>query len=262
MRSPVVLAFAVLAVFFAALAPGSSCARKPEPAPSPIVEKGTGLRDVLRDLSRPAANGYVADNAPSLRTATFLASATDAFLAAAITRGRPGTAMGAYGRRSADRSPRRSRTPSSPSCATVGPPLERLAASAGRRRRQGAARWSTTQLRALPRHADPARAAPSTSRTRSCWRPRRDAFLRHAVERAGRRRRWSPGRARSTPEQIDDVVAYVRSMATPPGVPALPPRRQAPAGRAAAHRPDRPQPARARRPTFTSRKISTCRSTR
>src|SRR5262245_56356311 len=41
-------------------------------------------------------NGYVADNAPSLRNPAFLASVTDDFLRAAILRGRPGTAMGAY----------------------------------------------------------------------------------------------------------------------------------------------------------------------
>lgn len=42
--------------------------------------------------------GYAADNAPSLVSTTFLESATDYFLSDAIVQGRPGTAMGAYGR--------------------------------------------------------------------------------------------------------------------------------------------------------------------
>jgi cytochrome c oxidase cbb3-type subunit 3/ubiquinol-cytochrome c reductase cytochrome c subunit len=42
--------------------------------------------------------GYAADNAPSLVSPTFLDSATDYFIAQAVVNGRPGTAMGAYGK--------------------------------------------------------------------------------------------------------------------------------------------------------------------
>jgi len=45
------------------------------------------------------ATGYAADNAPSLVTETFLASATDNFLRDSIARGRPGTAMAGYAQR-------------------------------------------------------------------------------------------------------------------------------------------------------------------
>jgi len=45
------------------------------------------------------ATGYAADNAPSLVTETFLASATDDFLRESIARGRPGTAMAGYAQR-------------------------------------------------------------------------------------------------------------------------------------------------------------------
>ena len=44
----------------------------------------------------PDAKGYAADNAPSLDTTTFLASASDEFLARSIKEGRPGTAMAGY----------------------------------------------------------------------------------------------------------------------------------------------------------------------
>jgi len=40
--------------------------------------------------------GYVADNATALRSATFLATASDDFLARSIARGRPGTTMSAW----------------------------------------------------------------------------------------------------------------------------------------------------------------------
>ena len=46
----------------------------------------------------PKAMGYVADNAPSLVTTTFLETASDDFLHAGIARGRPGTAMAGYGK--------------------------------------------------------------------------------------------------------------------------------------------------------------------
>lgn len=42
--------------------------------------------------------GYAADNAPSLVSSTFRASASDAFLQSVIERGRAGTAMAGYGR--------------------------------------------------------------------------------------------------------------------------------------------------------------------
>lgn len=46
----------------------------------------------------PEAKGYAADHAPSLVSSTFLESATDTFIARGIREGRPGTAMAAYGR--------------------------------------------------------------------------------------------------------------------------------------------------------------------
>jgi cbb3-type cytochrome c oxidase subunit III len=48
----------------------------------------------------PEAKGYVADNAPSLVTREFLSSADDTFLVNSIALGRPDTAMAAYGKES------------------------------------------------------------------------------------------------------------------------------------------------------------------
>ena len=44
------------------------------------------------------AKGYAADNAPSLVSSTFLETASNGFLAKAIREGRPGTAMSGYGK--------------------------------------------------------------------------------------------------------------------------------------------------------------------
>jgi cytochrome c oxidase cbb3-type subunit 3 len=75
-----------------------ACARRPA-TPEPAAEKGRHLyARFCATCHGPAGNGYAADNAPSLRSPTFIESATTAFLQAAIVRGRPGTSMGAYGR--------------------------------------------------------------------------------------------------------------------------------------------------------------------
>jgi cytochrome c oxidase cbb3-type subunit 3/ubiquinol-cytochrome c reductase cytochrome c subunit len=50
-----------------------------------------------------------------------------------------------------------------------------------------------------------------------------DTFLRLAVEVGRPPTSMVPWKGALTPAQIDDVVAYVRSMAVPPGVPAAPP---------------------------------------
>ena len=44
------------------------------------------------------ATGYAADHAPSLVSTTFLASASDEYIARGIREGRPGTAMAPYGK--------------------------------------------------------------------------------------------------------------------------------------------------------------------
>src|SRR6185295_10685320 len=77
------------------------CARKRTATVATRSDRGRAIyMQLCATCHGVAGNGYVADNAPSLRSATFLASATDAFLQAAILRGRPGTAMGGYARAS------------------------------------------------------------------------------------------------------------------------------------------------------------------
>ena len=199
-----------------------SCERRPVPA-NPVVDKGPNLYTMYCATCHGAGrNGYAADNAPSLRTDTFLATASDAFLQSAITRGRPGTAMAAYGQALGG--------PLAPSDVDAiiamlregGPqridlPPTPVAGSA----KDGQVVYDAMCARC---HGTPTQrstavhlANPILLETAS------DAFLRQAVVSGRAPTAMVAWASALAPKQIDDVVAYVRSMATPPGVPASPP---------------------------------------
>ncbi len=66
--------------------------------PEQRLSTGSALYERYCKLCHAAdGTGYAADNAPSLVSPTFLASADDAFIARGIRLGRPNTAMAAYG---------------------------------------------------------------------------------------------------------------------------------------------------------------------
>jgi mono/diheme cytochrome c family protein/rhodanese-related sulfurtransferase len=207
-------------VALAALAGG--CARERSVAVASPVERGRAFyAQLCATCHGVSGNGYVADNAPSLRTASFLATATDVFLRDAILRGRPGTAMGSYAQGTGG--------PLSPEGANDiiaflregGPPLETLPAVAKGDATRGQVVYEkncqrchgTQNQRVSAVHL----ANPVLLETAS------DAFLRRAVEGGRPPTSMVPWKGALTPEQIDDVVAYVRSMARPPGPPPLPP---------------------------------------
>jgi mono/diheme cytochrome c family protein/rhodanese-related sulfurtransferase len=188
----------------------------------PQVAAGTAVWGTYCALCHGArAEGYVADNAPSLVNPTFLATATDEFLRAGIARGRPGTAMAGYARR-------------------LGGPLDDA---------------QIDQLIAFLRNGAPAPAAPPamavtgdlargaalyTQTCATCHGTRdvrgeavhlanpvfletvTDGFLRHAVVH-GRPGTKMVAYAGVLPDaDIDAVVAYVRSLATPAVAPPEP----------------------------------------
>jgi cytochrome c oxidase cbb3-type subunit 3 len=207
-------------LLWATLLVGVGCARKP---PAATLTKGQQVyAKFCATCHGVDGNGYVADNAPSLRTATFLASATEGFLRAAITRGRPGTAMAAYGR------------------ALGGPlPTEDVDALVTLLREKGPARVA---LSPMPIVGDAK--AGKVVYTANCERchgtptqrisavhlanpilleTATDAFLRYAIVSGRLPTAMVPWAGILQPKQIDDVVAYVRSMAVTPAVPALPP---------------------------------------
>jgi cytochrome c oxidase cbb3-type subunit III len=205
---------------------GSGCARKPvPPVPAPAPPGAGGAQTYVRLCATcHGANrdGYKSDNAPSLRTTTFLASATDAFLNEAITRGRPGTAMAAFGRAlggplapaEVDALVAFLRAGGPPRAALLAGPVVGDVA-------QGKTIYETACVRchgtATQRSTAVHLANPILLQTAT------DGFLRYAVVEGRPPTSMVSWKPTLSPKQIDDVVAYVRSLAVPPGKPAVPP---------------------------------------
>jgi cytochrome c oxidase cbb3-type subunit 3 len=167
------------------------------------------------------AKGYKADHAPSLINKTFLESATDEYLQRSIALGRPGTSMAGYGKQ-------------------VGGPLDdaALARLTAWLRSQG----PQPQPLAAVAAGDPMRGAPIYAKTcQKCHgdqttrgegvhlaNPRfldaaTDSFVRYAIVRGRPGTPMEAFAGKLSDAEIDDVVAYVRSLGKPPVVGQLPP---------------------------------------
>lgn len=163
--------------------------------------------------------GYAADNAPSLSSSTFRATASTAFLQVAIERGRAGTAMAGFGK-------------------SVGGPLEPAEVDAlvdfirggqpappvlppkaakgdvGRGGKVYAAQCESCHGTADQRGNAVHLANPMFLASAS------DAYLRVAIVEGRPGTVMEPWQNKLTPSEIEDVVAYVRSLAR--AVPAAP----------------------------------------
>jgi len=203
----------------------------PADAGDPRVAQGAALYVKYCALCHgPEGKGYAADNAPSLVSAELLRSASDDFLIVSTGLGRPGTSMAGY---STDK----------------GGPLrpEDIRALVAWLRSRGPARQP---LAATPVHGDASRgAALYTEKCASCHgTPQQrgaavqlsnpvflsvasDPFLRHAIAEgrpgagAGELQMQS-WKAQLSAEQIDDLVALLRSwaVAEPPKLGGPPPK--------------------------------------
>ena len=163
------------------------------------------------------ANGYAADNAPSLRTTTFLASASDAFLRAGITRGRPGTAMAAYGRALGGPLAAEDVESLIAFLRVGGPPHVEPTTRAAGVAQNGKVLYATPCQRC---HGTPTQRSSAVHLANSVFlATASDAFLRFAVESGRAPTSMVPWKDTLRPQQIDDVVAYVRSLAVPPAPP-------------------------------------------
>jgi len=157
--------------------------------------------------------GYVADNAPSMISPTFLESATDDFLRASISTGRPGTAMAAYSDK-------------------LGGPLDDAAITrlVAYIREQGP---KAKELPAVPK-GDPkkgealyAKAACGTCHGDSTIRrdsihlantmflvQATDSFIKHAIVNGRPGTKMLPFGGAMADADINDLVAYVRTIGT------------------------------------------------
>jgi mono/diheme cytochrome c family protein/rhodanese-related sulfurtransferase len=201
----------VRALCFVALAGSVERARAEPPRAAPEAT-GAALYARYCKLCHAAdGTGYAADNAPSLVSRTFLASASDAFIASGIRSGRPNTAMAAYGK-------------------ALGGPLDdaQIAAIVRHLRTKG------PSASALPPYAPSGNAARGAALfARECRKchgsddKRRTgpqlhnaeflaaaspAFLRHAIAHGRPPTRMPAYAGRLKPGQIDDLVTWLVSL--------------------------------------------------
>jgi cytochrome c oxidase cbb3-type subunit 3/ubiquinol-cytochrome c reductase cytochrome c subunit len=204
------------------LALPAGCARERKVSVASPAERGQSLYgSFCATCHGVAGNGYVADNAPSLRNPTFLASATDEFLRAAILRGRPGTAMGAYARSTGGPIDTDEANAVIAFLRQGGPPVESLQPVRSGDATRGQAVYEKNCQRC---HGTRTQRVSAIHLANSVLlETASDAFLRRAIEAGRPPTSMVPWKDALTPEQIDDVVAYVRSLATPAPLPPLPP---------------------------------------
>jgi cytochrome c oxidase cbb3-type subunit 3 len=193
----------------------------PHPGPTDLAD-GRQLYDRFCAMCHGAeGKGYAADNAPSLVNATFLATASQDFLRAGIARGRPGTAMAGYGSavggplttRQVDAivahlskdAPARVALSANPVVGDIARGRTLYAAECARCHGTPSQRVNAVHL------ANPVLLATAS-----------DAFLRYAVEHGRPQTVMAGFTGKLDARQMDDVVAYVRSMAVTPAVPAVP----------------------------------------
>jgi len=195
----------------------------PRPAPSPAPKpdagvdvSGLGPQETYVALCAPChakdAKGGAADHAPSLVNPTFLESASDDYLRKSIALGRPGTSMAAYGK-------------------AMGGPLDDA-------RVDGIVRWlrevgatpATKKLEQVAKgdalggeklYTEYCRTCHGDAKTRGeavhlanvqFLQLATDAFIRHAIS-VGRPGTKMPGfGAVMTPQQMNDLVAYIRTL--------------------------------------------------
>ncbi|MEZ4399581.1 MAG: c-type cytochrome [Kofleriaceae bacterium] len=187
-----------------------------------VARGGAAFQKYCALCHGPEGKGYVADHAPSLVTDTFLESADDTFIARSIELGRPGSPMAGYGKDLggpladsdiADivawlRSGRPSYRPPPPVTGKGDPVAGAALYAATCQKCHGdrATRLDAIQL------GHPVLLALAS-----------DAFLRDAIVRGRPGTPMLPFGQTLTPQQIDDVVAHLRSWAASPPPPPPPP---------------------------------------
>lgn len=184
------------------------------PAPRASTDTGRELYARYCKLCHaPDATGYAADEAPSLVSATFLESASDAYIARGIRYGRPNTAMAAYGKARGGPLDDRQIAAIVRFLRSKGPPASPLPqrAPSGDAARGGVlfardcqkCHGSAREPGKAPQLHNPELLAAASPE-----------FLRHAIVKGRPPTRMPAFEKRLAPREIDDVVAYLMSART------------------------------------------------
>ena len=165
------------------------------------------------------AKGYAADNAPSMVTASFLASADDKFLKNSIVFGRPGTAMAPYGKAQGGPLSDQEITALTTYIRTLGgnPPLVALPSPGVGNAALGAKVYAANCVTC---HGDTKQRGNAVHLSNASFLAHAsDAFLLYAIRNGRAGTPMAAWGAKLTAAQQDDVVAYIRSLQTKPGDP-------------------------------------------
>ena len=210
---------------------GCSDDERPRRAPVPLAQDPVRLERVGEGLFRRYCalchgrdgEGYAADNAPRLAGQEWLRSASDAFITAAIADGRPGTPMSAWSR-------------------SHGGPLTDVQISALLTYLRSWQRHPTALVDGIEVQGDVRRGyLQYVVKCAGCHGPRgegvdavalnnerflataSDGFIQYAILHGREGTRMPAFRDLLEPEQLDDVVAFIRSLETSNGsLPGLP----------------------------------------
>jgi len=190
---------------------------------SPVIADAQG--SVVADLASAKATylrlcapchaadgkGYAADFSPSLVNPTFLESATDDFLRRSIIFGRPGTSMGAYGKALGGPLDDAEVENLVAWIRTQGPKAKPLLAVAPGDAARGAALY-TEYCKTCHGDSTKRGEAPHLANIQFLSIAT-DSFIRYAIEVGRPETKMLAFGPVMTPQQIDDVTAYVRTLA-------------------------------------------------
>lgn len=183
--------------------------------PSDKVAHGAALYEKYCALCHgPTAQGYAADNAPSLVTPQWLSGADDAFIVNSIALGRPDTAMGGFAKQVGGPMSDQEIDDLVAFLRSHGPPFVTLPVHAPGSARKGAAIYASECVKC---HGD------RSKRGEAPWLANQtflglasDAFLYDAIARGRDGTKMKAYADQLDPEQIADVVAYLRSWSSGP----------------------------------------------
>ena len=165
------------------------------------------------------AKGYAADNAPSMVSASFLASADDAFLKNSIVFGRPGTAMAPYGKAQGGPLSDQEVTALIKYVRALGgnPPLVALPNPGVGNAALGA---KVYQANCQKCHGDTKQRSNAVHLGNASFLAHAsDAYLLYAIRNGRAGTPMEPWGDKLTAAQQDDVIAYIRGWQTKPGDP-------------------------------------------